>query len=64
MKYIPLFAIFCIMIFISIAFYRDQVRLSKDIEKVQIELNKPDTVYLQKINDTTFQKRNITYIIR
>lgn len=48
----------------SIAFYRDQVRLSKDIEKVQIELNKPDTVYLQKINDTTFQKRNITYIIR
>ena len=47
-----------------VGFIYDMNRLNKDIEKVRVELNKPDTVFIKKINDTTFQKRNITYIIR
>ena len=61
MNYTP-FIILLFIIAMGVVISLD--RISNSTKQLQIELNKPDTVYLQKINDTTFQKRNITYIIR
>jgi hypothetical protein len=50
------------LISFTIKFHKKSMELGGD--DLIVKLHQPRTVYIHKINDTTFQQDNVTFIIR
>ena len=47
-----------------IGFIRSTIKFNKKCEDLIVKIHQPRTIYIHKVNDTTFQQDNVTFIIR
>ena len=66
MKGLQIFTGFMIIVIVIsfIGLIRSSIKFSKNCDDLIVKLHQPRTVYIHKINDTTFQQDNVTFIIR